>query len=313
MKLNKSEKKAILELKSVILPKKNGIKISFIIITVICAAILAFLASRFDPMTERTAKRYDGENTNYREYVYADIKELGKPFYDKLHRQYYLAKDTEGNDCLLMTDGSDELSDVPGRLYGTTDILYDFDIERLGLPLTEYEEIPYIEVGYRNLFDKNIHMLIFGFPVLFLWYSFYTKGYRRLYGSARRNLKTLRKRGLLEQAAAELNAPGRYDFPDGNGFATEHFVFTQGLGTVLCYEDIVRVYTEVFKNGGKTMWGMVNADTKKRRGIYISALRPENMEQHAREIMTVIQRNAPSVEIGAIKIAVGRLPGRKRK
>ena len=314
--MKSSQKSAIKEIKAFILPRGNKLHKIFIISTLVMLGLIAMIFSKFDPMTEKTAVKFDGENSAYGEYVYVDIQSMGDKSDGLFKESYFLAIDTDGEQCLLKIKDSDlqdgKFSVATGRLYGEVDTLFDVEREYIDPPITGYDSENCVAVGKRELFGRNFPVFIFSLFTVILWLVFLIP-YRRIYGAARYCLRTLKKNNLIEQAEKEMKAPGSLCFTGGNGIATEHFVFSPGLATVLRYEDIVRVYPVLHKKGGSTLFGFVCADTRKRRSLYISALRPENILQHAQEIMAVVQRNNPSVIIGAVKTAPGRLPKRLRK
>lgn len=314
--MESSKKSTKKQLKDYILPKNKKLQKTFVAATLVMLGIVALIFSKFDPMTEKTAVKFDCENSAYGEYVYVDIQSMGDKSNGLFKESYFLAVDTDGEQCLLKIKDSDlqdgKFSVATGRLYGEVDTLFDVEREYIDPPITGYDSENCVAVGKRELFGRNFPVFMFSIFTVILWLVFLNPS-RKIYSRARYCLRTLKKNNLIEQAVNEMKAPGNLCFTGGNGIAAEHFVFSPGLATVLRYEDIVRVYPLLCKKGGSTLFGFVCADTKNRRSLYISALRPENIEQHAQEVMAVVQRNNPSVIIGAVKTAPGRLPKRLRK
>ena len=159
-----------------------------------------------------------------------------------------------------------------------------------------------------NLFNVDGGPTMIDYAAAVIWagafFLLFYKPYLSIYINAAKSLRTLSRRGLILQAAAELET----DMYDELGqqkqarVCTEHFFFGHNTGTALSYDDIKKIYHIVYRflDGKRT--GMLFASTDKRRKIVLVWTgTDETMDTYAESYYEFFKKKSPTVEIGKTK------------
>lgn len=234
---------------------------------------------------------------------------------------YYAAEDVDGYLYILkMTPAdyaklavqhqwwdSDKTGSMPKpyRLYGSSshisaDKLADCaDSFVLGIDeFKDYFGTYALDVGSSPAEDSNAMFVVFTgiCGLACLAFAYVT---RYIFGGAKRALKLLRKRGELEQAAAELESSAA--MPAGMDIArvTEHYVFGKSTGSVISYDDILRIYTSNVYNKGRVAASSVMVSTiDKKRITAASVAKGDASVAYIDSILSAILQHKSDVIVG---------------
>ena len=120
--------------------------------------------------------------------------------------------------------------------------------------------------------------------------------------SARKCIAVLRERGLLEQAAAELDAESTARVSGDCGRASENFIFGRGTGAVMPYGDVIWAFISVAQTGVASKSYLVLSTAECRRLAAVDLGAAAIVAQCEGEtLLGIITEHAPDVIVGFSK------------
>ena len=270
------------------------------------------------------AMRFDPVNSGYKDYVYLDIYGISDWMYkyikDGVTDYYYTAGNADG-DLYIITmkqadydqlkaqydwwyNDAEGPAPQPARVYGGVSKLTDENItdfaDFYGMSEEQFKYVfgtKYMEVGSSPAGERNSAFGYFAFTMGFIWFLTALLALS-LNTGMKRSIKAIRKRGELERAAEELEAPESTRIGPDSARATEHYLFGHGTGYALRLEDILWFYTRNYYSGSMA-GSYIIANTSDRRNVSIINLgsgpdAPLLYEQ----VRSIITAHNPDVIIG---------------
>ena len=274
------------------------------------------------------AAPFDPINSGNDDYVYLDIVGISDWFYeytiDSTKQTYYVAMDNDGYRYIVEMKPSDmgkltaqndwwnsDATDKPPaaeRVYGSPSSLSSDKIKDFS-GVFEISEDEFEKYFGTKCFDawsspaKGTNSLYTFFTVILgvMWLMFSIAS-RSINGGAKRSIAALKRRGELDQAAAELEASSGGVIGLDRARATEHYLFGRGTGSVLRYEDILWFYDRSVYNRRTLAATYIVANTAEKKGINaVNFGAAGNTPQLVEQVSQIILEHNPDAMSGFSK------------